>query len=202
MNELIQWLACVKTLSQNSDMMIGYARVSTDDQNVALQRDALNAAGCEKIFEDQGISGATRSRPGLDAALAALSVGDTLVVWKLDRLGRSMSHLIETITRLGDRNVGFRSLSEAIDTASAGGRLVFHLMGALAEFERALIIERTTAGLKAAKLRGIRVGRRKSLTKAQVDHARLLLQNGERAGAVARSLKVSRSTLYRALARL
>ena len=181
-------------------MLIGYARVSTDDQNLALQRDALKAAGCERMFEDQGVSGATRARPGLDSALTALATGDVLVVWKLDRLGRSLSNLIETLATLGERGIGFRSLSEAIDTVSPGGRLVFHLMGALAEFERSLIVERTTAGLKAARARGVRVGRRKSLTAAQVAHARLLLDGGERAGAVARSLKVSRSTLYRALA--
>lgn len=181
-------------------MLIGYARVSTDDQNLSLQRDALNAAGCERIFEDQGVSGTTRVRLGLDSALAALTNGDVLAVWKLDRLGRSLPHLIETIATLGERGIGFRSLSESIDTGSAGGRLVFHLMGALAEFERALIVERTTAGLKAAKRRGVQLGRRKSLTAAQVAHARLLLDGGERAGAVARSLNVSRSTLYRALA--
>ena len=181
-------------------MLIGYARVSTDDQNLALQRDALTAAGCERIFEDQGISGATRDRPGLDSVLAELTAGDVLVVWKLDRLGRSLSHLVETLAILGEREVGLRSLSESIDTGSAGGRLVFHLMAALAEFERALIVERTTAGLKAAKDRGVRLGRRKSLTAAQVTHARLLLDGGEQGAAVARSLGVSRATLYRALA--
>ena len=181
-------------------MLIGYARVSTDDQNFDLQRDALKAAGCEHVFEDQGVSGTARERLGLDSALAALADGDVLVVWKLDRLGWSLPHLIETIAMLGERGIGFRSLSESIDTGSAGGRLVFHLMGALAEFERALIVERTTAGLRAAKSRGVHVGRRKSLTAAQVAHARLLLDSGERAGAVASSLNVSRATLYRALA--
>jgi DNA invertase Pin-like site-specific DNA recombinase len=181
-------------------MLIGYARVSTDDQNLALQRDALNAAGCDQVFEDHGISGTTRTRPGLDSALSALKDGDVLVVWKLDRLGRSLPHLIETLAALGKRGIGFRSLSEAIDTSSAGGRLVFHLMGALAEFERSLIVERTTAGIKAARARGVRVGRRRSLTAAQIAHARLLLDGGERAAAVAKSLNVSRSTLYRALA--
>ncbi|MBI1208244.1 MAG: helix-turn-helix domain-containing protein [Azospirillum sp.] len=180
-------------------MLIGYARVSTDDQNLGLQRDALNAAGCERLFEDQGVSGTIRARPGLDAALASLTDGDTLVVWKLDRLGRSLPHLIETLAALGTRGIGFRSLSESIDTGSASGRLLFHLMGALAEFERALIAERTSAGLKAARQRGVRLGRRKSLSAAQVAHARLLLDGGERASAVARSLNVSRSTLYRAL---
>lgn len=157
-------------------MLIGYVRVSTDDQNLNFQCDALKAAGCERVFEDQGGSGAARERPGLDSALVALSSGDVLVVWKLDRLGRSLPHLVEILAVLGKRDIGFRSLSEAIDTGSAGGRLVFHFMAALAEFEWALIVERTTAGIKAAKDRG------------------------ERAGAVAKSLKVSRATLYRALA--
>lgn len=182
-------------------MLIGYARVSTDDQNLDLQRDALKAAGCERVFEDQGVSGTLRERPGLDAALAAFAPGDMLVVWKLDRLGRSLPHLVETLAALGKQGVGFRSLSEAIDTGSAGGRLVFHLMAALAEFERALIVERTTAGIKAAKARGVKMGRRRALTPAQVAHIRVLLDSGERAGAVAKSLKVSRATLYRALAR-
>lgn len=110
-------------------MLVGYARVSTDDQNLALQRDALKAAGCERVFEDQGVSGATRARPGLDSALTALAAGDGLVVWKLDRLGRSLPNPIETLAALGEREIGFRSLSEAIDTGSPGGRLVFHLMG-------------------------------------------------------------------------
>ena len=175
--------------------------MSTDDQNLALQRDALSAAGCERVFEDQGISGTTRVRPTLDSELTALASGDVLVVWKLDRLDRSLPHLIETLAALGERRIGFRSLSEAIiDTGSAGGRLVFHLMGALAEFERTLIVERTTAGLKAARKRGVHIGRRKSLTPAQVAHARILLDGGERVPVVARSLGVSRSTLYRALA--
>jgi len=132
-------------------MKIGYARVSTEDQNLALQLDALKASGCEKVFEDQGISGITRTRVGLDAALAVLASGDVLVVWKLDRLGRSLHHLIEVIASLDKRGVDFLSLSEAIDTGSATGRLVFHLMAALSEFERSLIVERTSAGLKAAK---------------------------------------------------
>jgi DNA invertase Pin-like site-specific DNA recombinase len=180
-------------------MKIGYARVSTDEQNLGLQRDALTAAGCEVLFEDQGISGTAKSRPGLDQALAALKAGDVLVVWKLDRLGRSLGHLIQVITELGGQGVGFRSLSESIDTETAGGRLVFHMMGALAEFERSLIAERTRAGMKAAKARGYPIGRRKALTPAQLDHAALLIEQGESVAQVARSLRVGRSTLYEAL---
>lgn len=129
--------------------LIGYARVSTTDQKLEPQVDALKAAGCETVFEDV-ISGAKTERPGLNEALAFLREGDTLVVWKLDRLGRSMKHLVETVAELGDRGVGFRSLTEGVDTTTTGGTLVFHLFGALAQFERDLIVERTQAGLKAA----------------------------------------------------
>jgi len=180
-------------------MDVGYARVSTEEQNLDLQRRALEASGCELVFEDHGVSGAARQRPKLDKALGALKSGDVLVVWKLDRLGRSLSHLIDVVQTLGERGVGFRSLSESIDTTTAGGRLVFHIMGALAEFERSLISERTRAGMAAAKQRGARVGRRPALTRAQAEHARALLAQGESPSAVARSFKVSRSTLYRAV---
>jgi DNA invertase Pin-like site-specific DNA recombinase len=117
-----------------------------------LQRDALKAAGCRRVFADEGVSGSVTARRGLDAALTTLSAGDTLVVWKLDRLGRSLSHLVTLIAELGARGVNFRSLSDPIDTASSGGRLVMHIMGALAEFERGLIVERTQAGIQAASL--------------------------------------------------
>ena len=181
-------------------MKIGYARVSTQEQNLDLQRRALSEAGCGRIFEDRGVSGAARKRPGLDAALSRVSEGDVFVVWKLDRLGRSLPHLIEVVQDLGVRGAGFQSLSEAIDTTTAGGRLVFHMMGALAEFERALISERTRAGMKAAKARGDPVGRPRKLTRGQVEHARLLIEGREESVAgVARSLKVSTPTLYRAL---
>ena len=179
-------------------MKIGYARVSTDEQNIDLQQRALEGAGCAAIFSDQ-VSGAAEKRPGLDQALAKCTAGDVLVVWKLDRLGRSLSHLIGVIKEIGDRGVGFQSLSESIDTTTAGGRLVFHLMGAIAEFERALITERTTAGISAARKRGVKLGRRKALTPAQIKHARSLISAGESPTAIARSLKVGRSTLYRAL---
>lgn len=184
--------------SQKGGMKIGYARVSTDDQNIDLQRRALEGAGCEKIFTDQ-VSGASEKRPGLDTALALCSPGDVLVVWKLDRLGRSLSHLIAVIKEIGDHDVGFQSLSESIDTTTAGGRLVFHMMGAIAEFERALIAERTTAGIAAARKRGVKLGRRKALSLSQIKHARSLIASGESPSVVAQSLKVGRSTLYRAL---
>lgn len=179
-------------------MKIGYARVSTLDQNPDLQHQALKAAGCEQIFEDR-ISGSAVKRPGLDQALGLLGQGDVLIVWRLDRLGRSLPHLIEVIRDIGNKGAGFRSLSESIDTTTAGGRLVFHMMGALAEFERALIVERTRAGIDAAKTRGVRLGRRPALSRAQLDHARALIEGGESASAVAQSLKVGRATLYRAL---
>ena len=167
--------------SPPSGRLIGYARVSTDDQTPALQLDALRGAGVTEVFEDRGISGAARDRPGLRRALAALQADDVLVVWKLDRLGRS--------------------LSDPIDTTTAGGMMVFHVLGALAEFERSLITERTRAGLAAAKRRGAKLGRRHSLTAPQIGHARKLIEGGESPASVARSLGVSRSTLYRSFAR-
>src|SRR6266550_561356 len=144
-------------------MLIGYARVSTQDQTVNLQKDALEKIGCAKIFTDI-ISGATTERQGLDEALSYVREGDTLVVWKLDRLGRSLKHLIETITNLNNRKIGFKSLTENIDTTTSGGKLIFHFFGALAEFERDLIRERTNAGLQAARARGRKGGRPKAKT--------------------------------------
>src|SRR5215213_9623871 len=134
-------------------MLVGYARVSTQEQDLALQLDALRAAGCGKVYEEKA-SGAQRERPALHAALAYMRRGDTLVVWKLDRLARSLKQLIETIEGLGGRGIGLRSLTEAVDTTSSGGKLVFHLFAALAEFERGVIRERTFAGLQAARARG------------------------------------------------
>src|SRR5947209_8302640 len=131
-------------------MLIGYARVSTLDQNLALQQDALSAAGCEQLYTD-AVSGSVTDRPGLTQALSHLRTGDTLVVWRLDRLGRSLPHLIETVKQLQEREVGFRSLQEQIDTTTSGGKLVFHVFGALAEFERDLIRERTHAGLEIGR---------------------------------------------------
>lgn len=179
--------------------LVGYARVSTQDQTTALQLDALNAAGCVETYQDC-VSGSVVRRPGLDTALASLVPGDVLVVWKLDRLGRSLAHLVQLVNELQGRGVGFRSLSDAIDTTSAGGRLVFHIMASLAEFERSLIGERTRAGIAAARARGSMVGRRRALTSAQLEHARLLIERGESPSVVARSLGCGRSTLYRALA--
>lgn len=180
-------------------MRVGYARVSTQDQKLDLQRQALKAAGCDLLFEDQA-SGTRAKRPGLDQALAKLRPGVVLVVWRLDRLGRSLSHLVEVLRFIEAKGAGFVSLTEAIDTTSAGGRLVFHMMAALAEFERALIVERTQAGLSAAKAKGVKLGRRKSLTTSQVKHAIALLEAGESGHAVAQSMKTSRATLYRAIA--
>jgi DNA invertase Pin-like site-specific DNA recombinase len=148
-------------------MLIGYARVSTIDQNLNLQLDALNLAGCETIYRDEGISGTKAKRPGLARALKRLTSDDVLVVWKLDRLGRSMRHLIELTTKLETKGIGFRSLSDAIDTSTAGGKLYFHLMGAFAEFESNLTSERTKAGMAAAKARGVKMGRPRKLTPMQ-----------------------------------
>lgn len=191
-------LACPKTLSQNKLMKIGYARASTNDEDMNQQRRALRLAGCKKIFDDQ-ISRISTKRPGLDEALGQCGPNDILVVWKLDRLGRSLSHLISIVQELGGKGCGFQSLSESIDTTTAGGRLVFHLMGSLAEAERELIAERTKAGLAAARVRGVSIGRRKAMNAEQLRRARALLEAGERPADIARMLQVGRSTLYRAL---
>jgi DNA invertase Pin-like site-specific DNA recombinase len=152
-------------------MLIGYARVSTHDQTLNLQLDSLKSAGCSRIFEDH-ISGTKAERPGLTDAISHLRSGDTLVVWRLDRLGRSLRHLIDTITELEQRGIGFKSLQENIDTTSSSGKLIFHIFGSLAEFERDLIRERTTAGLEAARSRGRVGGRSKRLDskKAAIAH--------------------------------
>src|SRR5205809_7256772 len=144
-------------------MLIGYARVSTQDQTLDLQKDALEKIGCTKIFSDV-VSGVKAERKGLEEALEYVREGDTLVVWRLDRLGRSLKHLIETITRLNNRKIGFKSITENIDTTTSGGKLVFHIFGALAEFERDIIRERTNAGLQAARARGRFDGRPKAKT--------------------------------------
>lgn len=189
-----------KSPLQKDAMKIGYARVSTEEQSLDLQIDALRAAGCTQIFEDKGVTGSARKRPGLDEALQALSEGDTLVTWRLDRLGRSLPHLIEVVSSLKRKGCGFQSLTEAIDTETAGGRLVFHLMGALAEFERSLIIERTKAGQAAAKARGQRIGRPRKLTRRQVAHAKRLIQEGtESVSSMAKVFGCNKSTLSRAL---
>lgn len=180
-------------------MLVGYARVSTQDQNPALQLDALTAAGCEKVFTEKA-SGAQRARPELAAALSYMRSRDSLVVWKLDRLARSLPQLIETVATLEDQGIGFRSLTEAIDTTTAGGKLIFHIFGALAEFERSAIRERTRAGLKAARDRGRKGGRPSALSAADVSAAKALLRDPAiTVDEVATRLKVSPATLYRHL---
>jgi DNA invertase Pin-like site-specific DNA recombinase len=179
-------------------MKYGYARVSTDDQKADLQVNALTKAGCEYIFTDTA-SGAVAKRPELTRCLESLRAGDTLVVWKLDRLGRSLSHLVAVLGELQGKGVAFLSLTEAIDTTSAAGRLMGHILAALAEFERSLIVERTQAGLKAAKRRGQKLGRKPSLSNEQIKHARELLNRGESPAAVAKLLNVCRATLYNSL---
>jgi DNA invertase Pin-like site-specific DNA recombinase len=183
-------------------MLIGYARVSTHDQTLGLQTDALTEAGCERIFTDTA-SGAKAERPGLMECLDFARHGDTLVVWRLDRLGRSLRHLIDSINELQDRGVGFRSLTEQIDTTTSGGKLIFHVFAALAEFERDLIRERTQAGLAAARARGRRGGRPRA---AGLDHpkklaiARQLYDARHHSIAeICSTLRVSRATLYRYL---
>jgi DNA invertase Pin-like site-specific DNA recombinase len=178
----------------------GYARVSTDDQNADMQRTALKKAGCTKIFTDDGLSGATINRPALLRCLKKLKTGDTLTVWKLDRLGRSLRDLITMLDSLRDRGIKFRSLTEAIDTTTPTGRAMWQMIGVLAELERSLISERTRAGVKAAKDRGVKFGRKPKLTRQQVQQAVKLIAQGERPADVADSFHVGRTTLYRALA--
>lgn len=178
--------------------LIGYARVSTAEQDTALQTDALHKAGCERVFEDTA-SGAKADRPGLADALAYLRDGDVLVVWRLDRLGRSLPHLIETVSKLEARGVGFRSLTENIDTTTPGGRLIFHVFGALGQFERDLIRERTKAGLTAAAARGRKGGRRPVVTADKLQRAREHIANGLNVREAATRLKVSKTALYTAL---
>ncbi len=184
-------------------MLIGYARVSTDDQTLDLQGDALHGAGCERLFTDT-ISGATADRPDLIEALAYARHGDTLVVWRLDRLGRSLRHLIETVTGLEQRGVGFKSLTESIDTTNSGGKLIFHIFGALAEFERDLIRERTQAGLIAARARGRKGGRPMAAAfrdPKKLALARQLYEAKETpVDTICAMFKVSRATLYRYVA--
>lgn len=177
-------------------MLIGYARVSTQDQNLALQREALTQAGCEKILEDR-LSGSRAERPGLTQALGELRAGDTLVVWKLDRLGRSVRNLIDLVSGLQDRGVQFRSLTDAIDTGTTSGRFFFHVMASLAEMERDLTIERTRAGLEAARKLGRKPGRKRRMTESKIASARKLLDNGTPRREVAEHLGVSLPTLYR-----
>jgi DNA invertase Pin-like site-specific DNA recombinase len=179
-------------------MLIGYARVSTHEQTLALQQDALHKAGCSKIFTDTA-SGAQTERKGLNSALAYVRQGDMLVVWRLDRLGRSLKHLIETIQQLDSRHIGFKSLTENIDTTTSGGKLIFHIFGALAEFERNLIRERTQAGLAAARARGKKGGRPKVITVQKRSIVKELYDTGHPILDICRTLNISRATLYRAI---
>ena len=181
-------------------MLIGYARVSTQEQTLDLQKDALEKIGCTKIFTDV-ISGAKEERKGLQEAIGYVREGDTLVVWRLDRLGRSLKHLIETITKLNNRKIGFKSITENIDTTTSGGKLIFHIFGALAEFERDIIRERTNAGLQAARARGRLGGRPKAKTldaPKKIALAQSLYDNRNNTiEEICKTLNVSRATLYR-----
>lgn len=179
--------------------VIGYARVSTADQDPQLQVDALTKAGCQQVFTDHGVSGKLASRPELDKALKVLEPGDVLVVWKLDRLGRSLQHLVAVVNDLAERGIGFRSLTESIDASNGMGKFIFHLFAALAEFERDLIRERTLAGLAAARRQGRTGGRRHRLTPEQRAQARKMLRDGQTVTAIARILGVSRPVIYRAI---
>jgi DNA invertase Pin-like site-specific DNA recombinase len=181
-------------------MHIGYARVSTGEQTLDLQRDALATAACDKVFTETA-SGAKADRPVLADVLEYLRPGDTLVVWRLDRLGRSLKHLIETLTDLANRGVGFKSLTEQIDTTTPSGKLVFHVLGALAEFERDLIRERTHAGLAAARARGRKGGRPKKLADPKkLALAQRLYADGQTdVATICRTLGISRATLYRSV---
>lgn len=178
-------------------MLVGYARVSTDDQNLNLQRDALQLAGCEKIFEDQ-ISGAKAERPGLHAVLQFVRTGDTLVIWRLDRLSRTLKDLIEMVKLLESNGIGLKSLQESIDTTSSSGMLIFHLFGALAEFERNLTRERTQAGLQAARARGRKGGRPKVLNKdKQALAVQLYDERKHTVAQICELMGVSKPTLYK-----
>jgi len=181
------------------DMRIGYARVSTEDQTLDLQRDALKRAKCRQVYEDEA-SGKNTARPQLEACLKGLREGDTLVVWRLDRLGRNLADLVGLVSQFEQRKVNFESLTERIETGSPAGRLVFHVFAALAEFERNLIRERTMAGLKAARARGRKGGRPAKLTPKEVKTIRALLRSQEiSVTEIAARFSVARSTLYRAI---
>ena len=177
-------------------MFIGYARVSTQDQNLELQREALIKTGCRKVFEDKG-SGSRAERPGLATALEMLREGDTLVVWKLDRLGRSIKQLINFIDAISNKGAQFKSLTDSIDTGTPSGRFFFHVMASLAEMERELIVERTRAGLEAARQLGRTGGRKPKMTVSKIESAKKLLASGVPPKDVAKNLGVSVPTLYR-----
>lgn len=178
-------------------MRIGYARVSTEEQSLNLQLDALKKAGCEIIFEDHGVSGVAATRPGLERALKRLTPGDTLVVWRLDRMARSMRDLMDTIDWLYSREIGFQSLCEHIDISSAFGELILHVMSAIVHFERRLIVERTRAGMAAARARGVRMGRCPVMDEHRAREALSLRAQGMAVRDIASGIGVGRSTLYR-----
>lgn len=188
-----------KRYAYNLRMKIGYARVSTDDQNLALQLDALRKAGCDEVFEDQGVSGASTKRPGLSMALGALAEGDTLVVWRIDRLGRSTIDLLNTLDHLRSRTIGFLSIMDGIDTSTPAGRMGYTMIGSMAEFERSINAERTKAGLDAARRRGKRLGRPQKLPPGMIDYARKRIADGEGKAIVAADMGVGVSTLRRLL---
>ncbi|HEV2818249.1 MAG TPA: recombinase family protein [Allosphingosinicella sp.] len=171
-------------------------RVSTADQCLNLQADALRAAGCDRMFEDR-LSGRSRKRPGLEAALAQIGTGDRLIVWRLDRLGRNFRDLVDIADELRERGANLISLSEGIDTSSSVGEIVFRLMSVFSDFERNVIVERTRAGLAAAKARGVRLGRRPKLSPSQIIAARDLVDGGKKAEIVASQFGVGRATLFR-----
>lgn len=177
-------------------MLIGYARVSTQDQNLDLQTQALTNAGCQKVFSDK-ISGSRAERPGLTKALEMLREGDTLVVWKLDRLGRSVKNLVDLVGKLHKQGIQFKSLTDAIDTGTPSGRFFFHVMASLAEMERELAVERTRAGLEVARQLGRKGGRKRQMTDSKIESAKKLLANGVPPRDVAKNLGVSVPTLYR-----
>lgn len=177
-------------------MFIGYARISTVDQNLTLQKEALEKAGCERIYEDE-MSGTKDNRPGLNKALEMLRENDTLVVWKLDRLGRSVKSLIELVSDLNTKNINFKSLTDSIDTSTPSGRFFFNVMASLAQMERELIVERTTAGLAVAKKKGKIGGRKRVMTDSKLASAKRLLETGVSPKDVAKDLGVSIATLYR-----
>ncbi len=183
-------------------MRIGYARVSTEEQNLSLQIDALSAAGCDHIYRDEGVSAVTRERPQFAAALAALAPGDTLVIWKMDRAFRSLLHALEVLEELDARRVEFQSLTDAIDTATPVGRFAYQITNAFAELERALIVERTKAGMEAARRRGVSIGRPPKLTAQQIERACRDIESGRATRtALAQRFNVSPRTLSRALFR-
>src|SRR6202046_1178669 len=181
-------------------MKYGYARVSTEDQNPAMQLAALKKAGCTKLFKDE-VTGAHVNRPALTRCLKTLETGDTLIVWKLDRLGRSLRDLIHMLDGFKQQGIKFRSLTEAIDTETPTGRAMWQMIGVLAELERSLITERTRAGVKAAQRRGVKFGRKAKLTPDRISHARKLIQQGTTPTDAAKIMGVGRATLYSALQR-